>query len=325
MTGIHATKQRHSCDNITGKDILLICEHFYNYDIAVRDELLRLGAKSVYLHDIKWMSGSFRERITFIGLIRWLRNPRMRSAWTKELIRDIGERTFDTMLCIPLPTFTKDFMNWIRQRNPYIKTFLFLWDKQSDLDVHFSDYFPLFDKVVSFDRDDARKFGINYFPDFYLPTRPIEWDKCKYDISFVGTCNSRNTRNRAALMDKVQQFCNTNGLICRLYLRFYGAVTQEPSADIGHRIRHFFTQYRSKHNSYSKFKMKYQGKPFYYEESIDLNTVNEIYRSSRVILDLNHRDRQGMTINAITALALGKKLITTNYRIKEESFYTILC
>ncbi|MCH5311509.1 MAG: hypothetical protein J1E57_06100 [Prevotella sp.] len=31
-----------------------------------------------------------------------------------------------------------------------------------------------------------------------------------------------------------------------------------------------------------------------------------------IIIDLSHRKRQGMTINAITALAMGKKLITTN-------------
>ena len=41
-----------------------------------------------------------------------------------------------------------------------------------------------------------------------------------------------------------------------------------------------------------------------------------------MLLDINHAHRQGMTINCITALATGKKLITTNQRIKDESFYT---
>ena len=43
--------------------------------------------------------------------------------------------------------------------------------------------------------------------------------------------------------------------------------------------------------------------------------------NTRIVLDLSHRNRQGMTINAIAAIANGKKLITTNKRIKEEPFY----
>ena len=43
--------------------------------------------------------------------------------------------------------------------------------------------------------------------------------------------------------------------------------------------------------------------------------------NTKAVIDISHHNRQGLTINAITALADGRTLITTNQRIKEESFY----
>lgn len=41
-------------NNIKGKNILLLCENFYNYDLAIRDELYKLGAKNVFLKNAKF-------------------------------------------------------------------------------------------------------------------------------------------------------------------------------------------------------------------------------------------------------------------------------
>lgn len=303
-------------DNITGKDILLVCEHFYNYDVVIKNELLRLGAKNVYLHNVKWFPGSFREKITIKTIIYWIRNPFARSQWTEEFKASICDKHFDTFLCIPIPSFKKDFLNWLRDKNPNIKTILFLWDKQNDIKVHFHDYFSLFDKVFSFDRDDAERYRIEYYPDFYLSTPTVVYEKCKYDISFVGTCNSTTTKNRAFLIDKIQTICQNSGLTSFLYLRF---VTSEYTST-DNKIKRLKMKLE-RFKNFTKFRKYFYGKTFYYESPITLEEVNKIYKNSRAILDISHPNRQGLTINAVTALALGKKLITTNYRIKNESFY----
>lgn len=41
-------------DNITGKNILLLCENFYDYDNVLKRELYNLGAKEVYLKRAKF-------------------------------------------------------------------------------------------------------------------------------------------------------------------------------------------------------------------------------------------------------------------------------
>ena len=58
------------------------------------------------------------------------------------------------------------------------------------------------------------------------------------------------------------------------------------------------------------------------EGSLPLEEVEKLQQNAKIIIDLSHANRQGLTINAITALAKGKKLITTNKRIVEESFYS---
>lgn len=52
-------------NNITGKNILLLCERFYGYDIAIRDELYKLGANHVFLKNARYFNGSFREPKNF--------------------------------------------------------------------------------------------------------------------------------------------------------------------------------------------------------------------------------------------------------------------
>ena len=66
---------------------------------------------------------------------------------------------------------------------------------------------------------------------------------------------------------------------------------------------------------------RYQNEPWLHFDSLSLEDCNKIQSQSKVLLDINHKNRQGMTINAITALAQGQKLITTNVRIKNEAFY----
>ena len=66
---------------------------------------------------------------------------------------------------------------------------------------------------------------------------------------------------------------------------------------------------------------RYEEKGFLHYSKISLDEVEAIQSKSRVILDISYDGRQGMTLNCIAALAMGKKLLTNNARIKDESFY----
>lgn len=300
-------------NHIQGKRILLICQDFYGYDVAMKDTLYSLGAQEVVLYNAAFFRGSFRERRSPKTLFFYLQDPHGRTKWTEKLIQAVEPYEFDILLCIALTPFKKYFIDYLRKKNPQIKTFLFLWDTVSAVQAGFQDYFEKFDYIYSFDRDDCQEYGFEYYPDFYMEPehKPVG---NQYDLCFIGTMYPRSdTIKRAHLLYHVSQFCESHHLKSFLYLRYYNAGDRKSAFE----QRVFNLVYRD----YLKTVAQYAPYGFMQEKKMPLSQVNEVQSSARVLLDINHTNRQGMTINCITALATGKKLITTNARIKEESFY----
>ena len=126
-------------NNIKDKSILLLCENFYDYDKAIVDELYKLGAKNVFLKNIKYFRSSFRELAGF-SLFSFLRNPFERRCWTSKFEQEIQDLHFDIFLCIENTCFVKSFMRFLRAKNPQIKTVLFLWDTYKTQQGGFKDY-----------------------------------------------------------------------------------------------------------------------------------------------------------------------------------------
>lgn len=299
-------------NNIKDKRILLLCENFYDYDIKIKEELLKLGAKDVYLKNAEYFFTSLRNLKDF-SLKLFLKNPFKRQQWSRDFEKEIKNMHFDLFLCIENTCFTKKFMQFLRRNNPGIKTVLFLWDTYKTQQGEYKHYRHLFDKTFSFDRDDAKKYGMEYFPDFYIPQKLS--DNFKYDISFVGTANATSTIHRFEIINYIYTFCKDNNLSYFLYLR-----TFEPIKKSLNPFRYIINNY-IKTPKFWKLIDRFRNEEWLHFESIPLDYCNAAQSRSRVLLDLSHHNRQGMTINCITALAHGQKLITTNQRIKEEPFY----
>jgi len=314
---IHPMKMNNT-NNVKGKNVLLLCDEFHGYNKKIKEALLQLGANEVYSYNSKFIC-SFRTRReikTFRGFVKWLIFPWRRSLWTYQFKRQIKNKKIDTFLCISFPVFKKSFISWLRKNNPDIKIILFLWDNIDELKVYYSDYYKKFDKAYSFDRNDAKKYGLIYHPDFYLPFDRREEDLV-YDLSFIGSfCGLSRADNRGEILKKIQTICYQKRLKSYLFLRFSDTDT---SGD--NRLISKIKRFTNKDTKSEHAKVQYSKEPFYKEYSLTLEEVEDIQRKSKAIVDINHIDRQGLTINAITAIAMGKKLITTNARINEEQFY----
>lgn len=301
-----------NAENIRNRDILLMCQDFYGYDVVIKEALLKLGASNVYLVNSCFFSGSFRDLISWRTPFLYLKEPYGRSKWTNNLITKIDKYHIDILLCIELTPFKKYFIDYLRKKNPQIKTFLFLWDSLELMQSRYKDYFRKFDFVFSFDKDDCERYGLEYWPDFFIPNNRV-CSEIKYDLCFIGTMNMSTTLYRAEVLKKISQFCDANDLRHFLYLKYY------PLNASDNLFLNIVKKYRGR-----KYKMAvehYKKESYMHVDSLPLDEVNKIIHSSRVVVDLSHQNRQGMTINCITALATGKKLITTNWRIMEEPFY----
>lgn len=301
-------------DYITGKNILLICYPFFGYDKVIKDELYRLGANTVFLKKAVYFPSSPRDEQFFDpwykALLYYFEAPNARTNWTEQLKREITDKHFDVLLVIENTCFKKSFIRYLREKNPRIKTIWFLWDTFKTQQRLHRDYIPLFDKVYSFDRDDARKYKLDYFPDFYIEAYEEQSDE--YDICFIGSANRTSTSHRIEILSKIKKQCDEYGLRSFFYIKYSEPPTYHP-------IKKIFKKYRE--NRYGKIVDAHIDEGYMFAKSLPLDEYNKIIRNSNIIIDINHINRQGMTINAITALASGKKLITTNNRIKDEDFY----
>lgn len=299
-------------DNIRGKSILLIIEPFFGYGEIIEKELIKLGASSVYRKEAAFLPAGIRDGFSLKTVLKWLCNPFGREKWTREFINEIESLHFDTLFVVENFPFKKYFLRYLKKKNPKIRLILFLWDTFKTQQPHYTDYLPLFDCCYSFDRDDASKYDLHYYPDFYIEKQIPSIPSCKYDIAFVGTMNRNSTRFRGSVLCKIQDFCLNNGLKAYLYLYCPKIKTDSFFKRLYHKIHDY------KYNKEIERLCEYG---FIHSNPIPIDEYNEVMSNTRIVLDLSHRNRQGMTINAIAAIANGKKLITTNERIKEEPFY----
>lgn len=301
-------------DLITGKNILLICYPFFGYDEAIKEELYNLGANHVFLKKAEYFPSSPRDEQFlapwYKAPLYYIKAPNARTKWTEQLKREIEGMRFNVLLVIENTCFKKSFIKYLREKNPEIKTIWFLWDTFKTQQRWHRDYIPLFDKVYSFDRDDAKKYNLKYFPDFYVESNGEE--QIKYDICFIGTAHENDTPFRIAQLATIKEQCDGLGLKSFFHLKYDEPKTHHP-------IKKILKRYRN--SQYSQDVNRYRHLNFMQSDTLSLHSVNQVMHNSSIILDLNYTNRQGLTINAITAIASGKKLITTNERIKEEEFY----
>lgn len=54
---------------------------------------------------------------------------------------------------------------------------------------------------------------------------------------------------------------------------------------------------------------------------LDKNSLLELYRKSRTVIDIQHPKQTGLTMRCIETVGAKRKLITTNPHIKEYDFY----
>ena len=144
-------------------------------------------------------------------------------------------------------------------------------------------YVRRFDRVVTFDLEDSKKSHVEFLPIYWTPTYVKKREE-KYTISMIGT----NHSNRLSIVQKVAtQIQNGGG---NFFFKILDTSLKE-SVFITH-------------------------SPVTQEELLT------IMQQSRCILDTDRPSQAGTTPRLIWALAMGKKVITTNTNIIKMPFYS---
>ena len=192
------------------------------------------------------------------------------------------KRHFDELIVINGCSLHPCFLKKIRSLNRNVKAILYLWDNSSFYNYYY--YIKEFDKVMTYDINDSKKYGVRLLPFYWENNKNISFfSGPKYKLSMVGS----NHSGRLQIARSVSEQLENEGY--SYYIKVVDKTQNEDDIII--------------------------------HDSISPEDVQKIMMDSECVLDTDRASQTGTTPRLIWALALGKKVITTNMNVKQMPLY----
>ena len=273
----------------------MFCPSFFGYDKKIA-EALRSQGYEVDLYDERVSNNVVAK--TCIRYNIKLFHPVL-DRYISRIIAENANKQYDYIFIVKGEGLTKKGLSMLRSAYPQAKQILYLWDSLDNIADGLAKI-SLYDKVLTFDPDDARQYRLHFRPLFYHKgfsgkTEPAEFH---YDVAFIGTAHSSRPRIVSAL---TRQCAETDR-------KFYSYLFTP------HYLVYLYNKVLNKEYRNVKWAdLRTQPLP--------AQTVREVYDSSRCVLDVEHGRQRGLTMRTIEMLGMGKKVITTNALIAQYDFY----
>lgn len=288
--------------HLKGKKVLVIATAFFGYEVAMKKEIEKLGAE-VWLYDERSVKSSIGKALIKISPTIFFEKTKK---YHQMIISKNKDIEFDIVYIYGGSMLNDKFLKLYKAQYNKAKYVLYLADSVRGIN-RYEKMFPLFDKVVTFDKMDYEYYSKKYSNIFFLPlfySKEYEnqekknLQELKYDIAFVGTIHS----DRLMLLKQIKKQAESMGLkvcfYCYLqawFMYFYYYVTKK----------------EFKHTKYKDFRYK----------KISAQTIKKIMKNSKAIFDVQYPKNTGLTMRTLETLGMRRKLITTNEDIKTYDFY----
>lgn len=209
----------------------------------------------------------------------------------RKKIKKINKSKYDILLCFQDNKFGTKELELLKTTIKFDRAILYIWDdllRVKNLDQIRS----FFDKIYSFDLNNSLEENLIYRPTFYserLKKYATVKILNKYNYFFI----EEYRKYRLDFCNKLKKYLN-NGYIFYYYNKFMLIRNKD--------IKLFFNK---EIHIYPLDKVQY----------------NEIFLSSKIVIDIPEIQQIGLSQRILDALYLEKKIITTNKNIKYEKFY----
>jgi hypothetical protein len=227
--------------------------------------------------------------------------------FNKELVANKLQKHYDWILSQTLafkPSFifvlrgetvSKLFLNSVKRSLPKCKLIFYNSDSFKN-NPNPEELIPLFDSVFTFDREDSIRLGIRYLPLFYEDSYIQSQVSKDLTFSFIGTIHT----DRLRVVESVKSQIDPK----RSFLHYY-------SHGLLHLLFQFLTSVKIPVRSIPNIKFN----------TINPEDVENIFKRTEIVVDIQHPGQSGLTMRTIQALGAGCKLITTNEHIVHHDFY----
>ena len=295
-------------------NILFVTPLYYNLHKPIENELRRQGHCVDILYDntIEHDNG-YKHKLKIKKIIDYIiyDQEEIKKKYWEKIIAERDFSSYDICLCIGGFSLCNYFFEKIKEHNNRIKTILYLWDSLNYFD--FRSIFKFFDRIYTFDYNDSQNSLAEFLPFYWTPN--LTNVSTKYSVSLVGSCHD----GRLWIADKVAKQLDDMGFSYFFKIVCDGKAKMTPSM-----YKQLIKSYL-KGDEASILDIKaLTGKvthPFLTSVSTPIDETNNIIARSECILDTDIDYQAGPTPRLIWALALGKKVVTTNKNIVKIPFY----
>lgn len=270
----------------------------FNIEKEIKNKLEENGALVTYF-DERPSNSNFAK-----GIIRLRRAVYQKKIdrYYDQILKNVETEKFDFLFVNRGEVITANFLKRFKEIQPQCEMIFFTWDSFTN-HAHPTTILNYFHKRFTFDLEDAEKYQIGFRPLFYLdPYKEIRGKNTsnfEFDLLFLGTAHS----DRYLISSQIKEWCSKNNLKMFTYYYMHSKAV--------------FLFQKMFDKSFKKF--DYKKLSF---KSLKTAEIIELYKNSKVILDINHPGQKGLTMRTFEAIGAGKKMITTNAEIKKYPFYS---
>lgn len=278
---------------VAGKRVLYIAPKFFGYERDIANEFRRRGANLDILLDRPFARPLMAAATRFA---RPAMMPFVERLYERELAA-FGRSRYDLVVVVNGQTVSDRLLSRLKSSYPAAKMVLYMWDSIRNRPSAIANL-KHFDKVSTFDRNDARDHAMSFRPLFFAPDFESQGTReYAHDISFIGSAHT----DRAEVVYKLDEAMDPT------VRRFWYLYLQAPWVYEAYRVLN--PGFRSVPRSMFSF------------TPLPRERVHQVFANSRTILDVEHPRQTGLTIRTFEAFGAGKKLVTTNTEVAGYDFF----
>lgn len=280
--------------------LLLIMPRFFNYPQVIIEELNNMGYEVDFFDDRPSTNAGVKAAIRI--------NKNLIQTYIKryfnKVMDTVRNKKYDVVFLISGQSlsFSETMIREIKDCQLQAHFVLYQWDSQTNF-PYIKIIQKYFDKCYSFDRRDIKenprlKFLPLFYSRQYEEIGKMDVQDFQYDFCFVGTAHPKKYKFITMMSEQLKP------VYPKQFIYFFF-----PSP-----IVFFYRKVRNKELRKAHYN------EFHYVP-LKGKEMNNIFASSRCVLDSAQAGQMGLTIRVLEALGAKKKLITTNKDIVNYEFY----
>jgi len=280
--------------SLKNKKVLYIGLDYFRFPQSIKKEILEQGAIQVDFFPIK------KKNIFLTAIQRTIPKlfKKIQDKYHLSILEKVKNTSYDYCFFIQIHFISFKTLNIYKSIFNKASFILYNWD--SIKQHNYIPYLNYFDKIYTFDYDDAEKNkNLRYLPLFYTNEFKNLYGQEPLNNNFVLFVGTYNNYIRYKYIKEFKEKADNNDIVFLNYL----------SIKWTRYLRVIIEDFKILNFKYLKF------------IAPKILEIINLYERVDIILDVPNNEQSGLTMRVLEALGSGKYLITTNKNIKFENIY----